>query len=691
MTSLATGLDTTAVPCLATIQNQVYYANGYNPIKVWDGIAASLVDAGMLGPVAVMGAPTSTAAGSCQLGVHGIRYRYCNSRTGYVSNPSLTTTVTIAAANNALTYNINTAATPIITSTDAKCDLILIEMTPVNSPTYYQVAQVANIAATSYVVSIADANLINGINSDALYGSVQNADIFSHEPPPYGQIMLAYKGRAWVLMPLAYALSTASFTNNNVNVTSLGTTFSQAWVGMAIKRGTDTTAYYIASGSGTALVLQVVYGGTTGAGAATVFSTTPNRGYYTRAFQPEEFYKSKYARDFLQGTGDILTSAIGRREAFYVFGRTCCERLIYTDDPSQTTSNLSPVEGFRGNFNQRTLIRAEGRLYAFDRLGIYIVGDIPEPISQPVDDSLRELVDYSQFTKFHGVFDPVERVLMVFFVATGDTQPKYAACMEIDTRRWFFHTYFQGITASTVTQSSDGQVRALLGDENGYSWFAGSNGSFDGVPPTNATVVTVGTGPTATVIPVTGTTLDIVTGLAGVILYDPATGLTGVVASNTSSVITLTAPGLTILPIVGASLYLGPIAFEYRSKWFVRPDQAASKQPIYLLIRMFPGSTTGTMRVYVYADFKTNPTIVTTIAGYDKPPDGTTITNGNGYIDINLSGGTDAAGFIKVPMQAQFTRAIQFRLTSVIPAGTLRIADVGLDMGGDLPNVTAPV
>lgn len=690
MTSLATGLDTTAVPCLATIQNQVYYTNGYNQVKVWDGISASLANAGITGPAAAIGAPTSTAAGNCTLGVHGIRYRYCNSRTGYVSNPSLTTTVTIAAANNALTYNINTAAVPIITSSDTKCDLILIEMTPVNSATYYQVAQVANTAGTSYVVSISDANLIQGINSDALYGSVQNGDIFSHETPPYGQVILSYKGRGWIFAPLTYALSAATFTNGSTSVTSLSTTFSQAWVGMAIIKSGDSTAYYIASGSGTSLTLNVAYGGSSTTSAATVYSTTPNRGYYSRTFAPEEYYKSKFARDFLQNRPDILTSAIGRREALYIFGRTSSERLIYNDDPSATTSTISPIQGNRGNWNQRTLVEAEGKLFAWDRLGIYVVGDIPQPISQPIDDSLRELMDYTKFSQYHGIYDPVERILMFFFVASGDSYPKYAACMEIDSGRWFYHTYLQGITASSMSMTSDGQVRAMLGDQNGYTWFAGVAGSYDGVYPSNPTVLTATGTPTTASVDVTPATLVTSPSLAGVMCYNADSGESALISGNTSSTLSFS-PVWTNAPAAGDTLYLGPIFFEYRTKWWVAPDQAAKKAPIYCYIKLFPGSSTGTMRVYVYSDFSSSPTSVTALAGYDKWPDGVTVTNGRNYVEIAMDGGSDAAGFLKIPMQGIFRRAIQVRVTSNRPDGALRISEIVIDTAGEMGNKTEPV
>lgn len=670
------------------IANQVYWTNGYDPVKVWDGIAATAQNAGITGPAAAIGAPSSTAAGLCDIGSHGIRYRYQNSRTGYVSNPSLAATVVVASgATNALTYNIAASAAPIITSTDAKCDTILIEMTLVSSNVYYQVAQVPN-AAGSYVVSIADANLSQNFNSDANFGGQQDLTTFTHSPPPYGTIILGYKGRCWIMGNVPFALTAATFTNGSANVTGLSSTFSQAWVGQAIKKAGDTVAYTIASGSGTSLVLSVNYGGTGSTAAASVYSQTPNRGYYSRAFAPEEFYPAVWARDFLQNRSDILTACIGRKEAMYVFGLFSSERLIYNDDPSAVTSVISPIQGNRGCFNQRCLIEAEGNMYSFDRQGIWMVNEIPVHGSFDVDDALRELVDYSKYQQFHGAYDPVDRIMLFFFVPVGQTLPTMAVCLEIDTGRWFFDQWFQGITSSHIVPTSDGQIRLMLCDANGYSWFFSVDGSFDGVPPTSPTVVTVASASSPTAITVNESLPTTSPTLAGVICYNPLTDLYAVINSNTGNGLTLAA-GLVNTPTVGQELWLGPIQVVYQTKWWVGRGQEWKKSPVYLNIRMFPGSFTGVLRVYVYIDFATSP-ITPTQFPTDAPPDGVTVPPGASYYNVQLSGGINGDGFISVPLIANYSRAIQVKVTSLRPDGALRLAGLDFSMTDESQERSTP-
>lgn len=671
-TNIATGLNQNSPGTLTGIQNQIYFVNGYDPCKVWDGISATTSDAGITGPAAAIGNPSSTAGGSCTIGTHGIRYRYMNSRMGYVSNPSPATLYAVAGGAQQLTYTI-AGGGPIFTSADAKVDTILIEMTALLSGDYWQVAKVANVAG-SYSISISDSLLTQNLNSDANYGSAEKNEVFTHSPPPYGTITLAYKGRAWIFGNTPFTL-TATFTNASANVTAMSVNFSQAWVGQVIKRGTDTSAYVIASGTtgANSMVLQAVYGGTGGTGASTVYSTTPNRGYYSRPYAPEEYFPATWARDFLQDRDDIITSVIGRRDAMYIFGLFSAERLQYDADPSATTSTRSPIQGNRGCFNQRCLVGVEGHLYSFDRQGIWSVSDVPEHLSAPIDDYLRANVDYSKYAQFHASFDPVERVLLFYFVRQGDTQPKYAACMEVDTGRWFFDSWFQSMTASAIVPTSDGQVRMLLCDGNGYSWFFGVDGSFDGVPPGSPTVITCTNSSNSLVI--VSETLPGSNLLLGVTLYRPSTGESVVCSTNTTTQIAL-ATNFSTVTTIGETLYLGPIQLEYQTKWWTGPSQGGKKQPAYLNISMYPGSSTGTLRVYVYSDFATAPTTPTSFPT-DNFPKGVSVPSNVSYIEVNLDGGgTSHDGFVSVPLGSSFQRAVKARITSIRPDGDLRISKI---------------
>lgn len=673
MTTLFTALNTVNRANFAAANGRIYLANNFDPVKVM--IPTAGYSAGITGPSGTMGATTSTAAGNTTNGSHLIRYRYKDSKTGYVSNPSNAATVVVSGGNGALTYTIG-AASAVVPSTDSKVDTIVIEMTPVADGTFWQATTVANSAAT-VVVSIADATLVAGTNIDALYGSADTFDLFSHEVPPTGIDLAVRNNRLFIGGDVPYSIS---LSLNSGATSFTGTGLSTMWAGRLIQAGVETTAYEIASinSTQTAGVLTSVYTGTTGTKTSAVYVKQPNRIYYSRQNLPESFFASQYARDVLQGKGDRLRAMYSRRDALYLFGAYSSQRLAFQTDPGATTSSLLDIQGNRGVFNKKCLVDADGRLFAWDKAGMYEVGEVPTAISGPMDVALRELVDYSQSSQFHGCYDPIDRVLMWFYVATGDSVPKYAACMELDTGRWFLYQFLQGITASAVIAGTDGQVRAWVGDENGYTWAFSTTGTFDGVPPSQTAVVTVASGSTTSILNV-NEALNTAIGNNGASVYVPSTGEIGIISSNTSSAITMTT-ALTTLPAVGAELWLGSIPVEYRTKWWEGEGRPDKKSPDYFYMSFYPGSTTGQAQVYFYADFSLQPETYSPDASYNYA-DGVSIVNG--VLTIQTNGGTGPDGFIPVPQTSDWARALQARVTSQRPDGAFRMMDMGFKGAAD--------
>jgi len=644
-------------------------------VKRWSGITAALQDAGITGPTLILGGPTGAAAGGMSNGDHLIRYRYKDTSTGYVSNPSPALTYTVAGSNGILTFSIG-GASNIRTTTDTKVDQYVVEATRVGGGTFYQLGTAA-VGAATVVLGMNDDSLSQQFNSDNAYGSSDNLETYRNDIPPLCTILLPYRGVMWALGDKAYPLTAVTFTNGSTAVS--GTGFNLRWAGRTILDAGGTIRYEIASVASTiAMTLSVNYAGTTGAKSATVTAKFPNRGYWSNLFQPEQFFTSTNARDFLANKSDQVVAAVGRNDGMYVFGRTNTERLVYNADPSAAAGSvLSPILGRRGAFHQRCLVDIEGELYAWDKQGVWIVRETPKHVSMPIDLLLDEYVDYTQSEQFHASYDPISRVAMFFFVQSGDTVPKVAACFETETGRWFLDSFLQGITASSIVSTTDGQVRLMLGDANGYSWYFGINGSFDGPPPTVSSVLTVTAGATTTVIPVSQVLPTTAPALNGVMVYSPVSGESRYSSSNTASTITVS-PAFATAPTASSELYLGPIQWEYRSKWWTGSGQQTRKDPTYLVISLFPGSTTGTMRVYFYADFATSPSQFTKFTT-DIDNAAVTIVASNYYATITLSGNSNN-GLISIPVPVEWENALQFRLTSIRPDGDLRVLDAQFAM-----------
>lgn len=90
----------------------VYLSNGWDRMLRWDGRTPTTELAGISPPPRTLDtwlpAPVEAAGGS-GVGIHLVRYRYLDSRTGYVSNPSEIREARVTAGNGKLTFLIGDA------------------------------------------------------------------------------------------------------------------------------------------------------------------------------------------------------------------------------------------------------------------------------------------------------------------------------------------------------------------------------------------------------------------------------------------------------------------------------------------------------------------------------------------------------------------------------------------------------
>ncbi len=181
--TLASGLASTPRGNWTNAGGQLYFTNGTDAIKVIGQGSAVAQDAGITGPSAAPSAG-SPSSGSITAGVHLIRFRWKNSVTGYYSNPSDPLEYTAAGSQN-LPLTLSTTS-------DAKVDQMVIEMTLVDGETYYVVATVADSA--SYTIDISDADL----ETDQLTDVYSGPDGFGCDVPPVSSLIMEHRGRIFL-------------------------------------------------------------------------------------------------------------------------------------------------------------------------------------------------------------------------------------------------------------------------------------------------------------------------------------------------------------------------------------------------------------------------------------------------------------------------------------------------------------
>ncbi len=688
MTTLLTGYNVEKTPSFAFVNSRIYVTNGFDRVKVWNGIDSAMRDAGIAPPAAAPTAPV-TASGNGTVGTHLIRYRYLDATSPastYRSNtsPNLSQAVTLSATDGKMTFTVG-AGQKIVASTDPKVTSIQIEMT-LTAGTVFYVVTVINNAATTVDVNISDTLLaLNELGGLYDTNTVTTNDYgVGHEQPPLGSIIANCRDYTFIGGDIVRT-KTVGVTNGSTSVT--GTGFSTLWNNQRVIRiGTDATAYEIASATTTVITLTNAYTGSNNASAsAVIYAKNPNRIYWSAfksgAALPESWKVGTRARDVLSGSGDRLKGFCEFNGDLLLMGRFTLQRLVFVDDPG--VGELDIIKGQFGTWNQQCIIQYEGAVYAWGPNGVWMSGGgRPTWLSRSVQISYKLLYDKSKMDQAHAHFDPVEKVLSWFYVKTGESVPRQSISFDLSGRRWTRNPYRQGIDASTFLADADGELHGVLTDAtNGRLYY--NNGATDGVPSTSTGAYTGNAGSTTTVTQVNETLpTGALTDLTGLIAYQLSSGEERAIVSNTSSAITHAA--FTAATTAGASIYVGSIPMTYKTCWFIG-NGLQEKKRTHLWITFKPSTVACTIRVRVYLDQMdtSTPTAhVWTAAGGDTYPRECTVTNGASYIDITTAAAI-TQGFCPIPMPMDFSRAIMAKIEVLSPAGTLIITGLEFALGNE--------
>ena len=683
-TTLKSSYGTGVVPCFSYANGRLYVTNNFDRVQVWNGIAATIADAGIAAPAAAPGAPTATN-GSATVGTHLIRYRYLDNTSPastYRSNVSglLSQSVT-TAANARLTFSIGSSATNIIRSTDSKATTIQLEATAAAGSVFYVVTSVNNATVTSVVMNIADATLVLGQLGGAYDSgnSLTTDDLGTgNEQPPLGAVIAQCRDYVFLGVDEPYALSPIGVTNGLATIS--GTGFSTLWNERKVIRiGTDATAYQIASATATVITLVNIYAGSTDAAATgSVFSQDPNAVYWSAfignrgAVLPESFRAGVRSRSVLNGTGDQLRGFCEFNGDLMIFGRFTTQRLVFVDDPG--SGEIDNLSGQFGLWNQRCLIKVEGVLYGWGPNGVWTAqGGMPRWISRDIESTYQAIFDPANARSFHGSYDPQTKSIRWHYINIDEGEVRETIAYDILGQRWVREKYRQGISASITSTDTNDQLQCILSDNSNAMTYV-RKGVTDGVPSSSTGAYTVASSSTTTVTNVTDSLpTGTLTDLAKLIIYDPVSGEEKVIASNTASAITHAA--FTAALTQGANVYVGAIPWSYETNWWVGDGLEEAKRPC-LFVEVFPGTVTGIARVTLYADWTATAVTFTGESTYQPPLGVSAFTSGQAYLEINFGNVSFTDGLIKLPMPMDWRRAVRAKLEVISPAGTVRIRDM---------------
>lgn len=682
MTVLSSAYSSSHRAQVAEYRRFGYLANGWNKVRRWGGRTTTLETAGIVGPSRVTDswqpAPT-TASGDSTPGFHLFRYRYMDSRSGYVSNPSEERELEVASGSQELTFPIDTSgAANIIRSTDTKVDRIVIEMSVAGGDSFFKAAEVAN-SASSVVVDVTDAFLET---------QFLDWDDYGHDAPPLAKNIVSHRERLWLFGQVLHAVGSCSPTNASPNVAegsedpdwieeALGSS-TVPTVGWFLQVDGDTVAYeisYYEPGSNR-IVLKTNYLGTTASNVSYKIFNRVTAIWVSSPAYPESFQALKFLNSPNGEAAGDVTAGVGYGSNMIFFTLNSTFKFTWDQDPL-VDGFWAPLSSKSGALNQRVVIEAEGRVYSMDRRGWYAWdGVFPKLISRPIE-PLREEINYDQSENFHCCYFPESRCIRWFVCFGTDTYPKNYVQLDIDTGAWSTGSYLQGISDSRLVPTADG-LRVLYGDENGHTWFA-DVGVCDGCPADYSHLTVSGVA-TTTVIPVSALIqLPIANeGLKGAYLTRrTSAGLpeSRPILSNTVTEITL-GSAFTAAPADGDVLWVGGIPSKLRTKAFRGRAVGSMKRSQYLNVLFVPTEAVRYLQLRMYADNsgtpKTwndpDPNVTDPVDGAVWPGENTSYPASDWLLDLS-----EADGVITIPIGSEWRRCFDLEFEILEPDADFRL------------------
>tara|TARA_Y100000590_G_scaffold52497_2_gene55057 strand:- start:6140 stop:8224 length:2085 start_codon:yes stop_codon:yes gene_type:complete len=679
-----------------------YAANDWDKMWLWDGITSAAQDAGIDACPQDWNPTPSTASGLIEPGTHRFRYRYTNSRTGFVSNPSNEVSITVVAGAQQLTFAVASSGTAnIVHSADSKVDEIIVEMTLVDGSAWYTAGTVSN-SGSSIVLSLSDASLSG---APILYRD------FGHDVPPYFRHVASHRGRMWGLGHIIHNTGTIQLTNGGTGVTGTSTEWSAAVVGRYLNPSdTGRTAKIGGYSSATSISLDSAWGGSSGSGIAYAIQPEKlNVLYCSQANRPESWAPLSFSEVLLDRT-DQATALVPFFNELVICGYYTMERLTFTNEPFEAVggrlpdAQISLISSNRGSLNPNCVIEVEGVVYGMDFTGCWAWdGGRPAHISEPVDAYLRPMLLKNQDLLPHVCWSPKERAVRWTLGLSG----QYFVDFYPDTRQWTTGIHHVQMGSSCQAFDLGGQF-AAYGGQNGYVWKADTS-PVEGFPQLdgNGTIVTtVGTvaaspSPTATVFTVsegglyvtnisgqTNATLD---QMKGAPCYSVGLNETRIIASNTATVVTLISPGFSQAPAAGDTLYFGRVPASLYTRNFILRDSIDKNWPRYLHIWFIPAKNEFSASYPIVANSDITVSLYEGIGPkYDldgpktdwttRSEEGISFTSGQAKITLDLG---DDTGYKKIPIGSFQSRYLQAAISTSKPptSGYLgpRILKIAID------------
>jgi len=457
----------------------MYFANGLDAPKRWDGQTAEVEDAGLVAPSSILSAAAQSTSGTIW-GKYRVYSRSVDDA-GIPSNFSALTSVAVTSGSKATGFRYTNVPQPSGRATKTE----IWRNTRGQFVSYY--LDVADSGATAGSART-DGNLI--LQSAIRYVTAEGwPNAMRHTPPPdWASVVVSFQNRTWWAVPVDYDYGDITVSTSTTYVKIAGARLIGTMVGRTLFasgiKGTKISA--VPSNTSLTLTSKPPAGfGTVGDWYSIGTSEKyQNAVWFSEGNEPESVPGIDGAGNpanelVLQEDGDRLTGELALGPYLFLLKERHIYQVSTAGDPRRDA--IAMLAASRGCLNQRCWAKVQGAAFLLDQQGCYLFdGSEPVSISSAIDDWFRERVNWSASRWFHVEHSPEEHTIRCIVAVGEDWWPQDVFAFDYQIGQWHHERYPFKLGAS-VMASVDGQERALVGMEDSVAVL--SEGVLDGPSP----------------------------------------------------------------------------------------------------------------------------------------------------------------------------------------------------------------
>lgn len=437
--------------------------------------------------------------------------------------------------------------------------------------------------------------------------------------PPSNKAALVYHlDRIYAAVNVPYRTGNAAMTFGSTTVTGIGTDWPTNFAGRFITFAGGDKAYEINSvvRPTQIMTLAEAYSGTTSTYAAYVITSAPAERKtvrYSEAALPSAWPATNSLS--VQNDGDDITGLMTQQSFLYILERRHIYRLAVQEDPA-VDGAVYPA-GDRGCINNRCWVLVDNTAYLLDEKGVYsFSGNSSQDVSLPIRSLFQTSLSTSPYRInwhwkasrwFHAIHDPQDEVIRWFVSLGSSYMPRHALCFNYRGNRWWIERYPVSV-GGTCRGYLAGRPQVYAGAPS-RRVLALATGTLDGAIPSLGTVR--GTCTAAGFFTLTDSAAAFsstkLTGVPVAIYAGTGKGQVRIIASNTSTVLTLSHPWI-VLPDSTSEYQIGGIQWIYRTRWhrFIRDEDTAPRR---LELVFEPAIEEAVLDIRMFRDRSTDPLI----------------------------------------------------------------------------------